>query len=259
MKDKHLPEGHFCWIDLATPDLNKAKKFYGPLLNWTFHDVPMGETDVYSIVHHGEGDAGAMYRLNEEMQAMKIPTHWQSYIKVEDVDKSAEKWKKAKGTVIMGPFDVYDKGRMAIAKDPTGGVVSLWQAKEGARKFQSGNSGTLCWNELLTRDPETAKKFYAQVFDWQYEEKNDGMAYTVINNHGQGIGGIMAMPPKVPAEAPSFWNIYFAVDNYDTFAAAATKAGATTVCPVQDTPYGRFAAFRDNQGAHFSAIQVRPH
>lgn len=255
MKDKPLPEGHFCWIDLATPDLNKAKKFYGPLLNWTFQDVPMGEKDVYSIARHEKGDTGALYRANEQMQSQSVPNHWQSYIKVESVDKTVEEWKKAKGTVIMGPFDVFDKGRMAVVKDPTGGVVSLWQAKQ-IRNFQSGQSGTLCWNELLTRDPEAAKKFYSQVFDWHYEEKGD---YTVINNHDQGIGGIMAMPPQVPAVVPPFWNIYFAVDNYDNFAAAATKAGATTVCPVQDTPYGRFAAFRDNQGANFSAIQVRPH
>lgn len=257
MKEKTLPEGHFCWIDLAAPDLNKAKKFYGSLLNWTFQDIPMQGNDVYSIARRAEGDTGAMYRLTEEMQSQSIPGHWQSYIKVENVDKTVEKWKKAKGTVIMEPFDVFDKGRMAVVKDPTGGVVSLWQAKQ-VRKFATGTPGTLCWNELLTRDLEAAKKFYSQVFDWHYEDLKEETPYTVIHNHGHAIGGIMAMPPKVPTQMPPFWAIYFAVENYDNFAAAATKAGATVACPVQDVPYGRFACFKDNQGIHFSAIQLYP-
>jgi predicted enzyme related to lactoylglutathione lyase len=29
--------------------------------------------------------------------------------------------------------------------------------------------GSFCWNELVTHDPERAKKFYAQTLGWSFE------------------------------------------------------------------------------------------
>jgi predicted enzyme related to lactoylglutathione lyase len=29
-----------CWVDLGTPDLDAAEKFYGPLLGWEIPELP---------------------------------------------------------------------------------------------------------------------------------------------------------------------------------------------------------------------------
>ncbi|MGO9020180.1 MAG: VOC family protein [Syntrophobacteraceae bacterium] len=43
--------------------------------------------------------------------------------------------------------------------------------------------------ELHTHDPEKAKKFYAELFDWKLDNVPD-MDYTIINV-GEGTGGGM--------------------------------------------------------------------
>jgi predicted enzyme related to lactoylglutathione lyase len=37
-------DGEFCWVDLATPDLDASAKFYGELMGWEFEpgEVPEG-------------------------------------------------------------------------------------------------------------------------------------------------------------------------------------------------------------------------
>ena len=59
------------------------------------------------------------------------------------------------------------------------------------------------------------------------------------------------MGAGVPAEVPSFWMIYFDVDDVDATAKAAADAGATLIVPPQDYFGGRFAIIRDPQGATF--------
>src|ERR1700680_1761713 len=41
---EHHP-GKVIWVDLVTPDLDGAKRFYGGLFGWTFRDVSIGEKD----------------------------------------------------------------------------------------------------------------------------------------------------------------------------------------------------------------------
>ncbi len=39
----------FVHLELTTPDVAKAKDFYGKMFNWTFEDNQMGPDMVYSI------------------------------------------------------------------------------------------------------------------------------------------------------------------------------------------------------------------
>ena len=41
---EHHP-GKVIWVDLVTPDLDGAKRFYGGLFGWTFRDVATGDKD----------------------------------------------------------------------------------------------------------------------------------------------------------------------------------------------------------------------
>jgi uncharacterized protein len=35
-------DGEFCWVDLATPDLDASAKFYGELMGWEFEPGEAG-------------------------------------------------------------------------------------------------------------------------------------------------------------------------------------------------------------------------
>ena len=59
--------------------------------------------------------------------------------------------------------------------------------------------GAFSWCELMTPDPEAAKRFYGTLFGWTLEDMDMGQGtYTVIKAGGAGIGGIMKRPPNAP-------------------------------------------------------------
>jgi hypothetical protein len=120
-------------------------------------------------------------------------------------------------------------------------------------------TGALVWNELLSRDYDTAKEFYTAVFSYTYTDiGGDAFQYSTIEVDGHTIGGIGAMPPQVPAEIPSHWRTYFSVDNCDETVELSTKLGGSVLRPAEDMEYGRHADLTDPQGAAFSVITPTP-
>src|SRR5262245_52692684 len=101
--------GTFSWIELATTDADAAKRFYGGLFGWTFEDMPAGPDMIYTMVKLGGQHVGALYKKGGEMA--NVPTHWASYVTVDNVDETAAKAKQNGGTLMKEPFDVMDVGR----------------------------------------------------------------------------------------------------------------------------------------------------
>ena len=115
--------------------------------------------------------------------------------------------------------------------------------------------GAFSWNELITNDPEAAKKFYQALFGWSLVEfpmEND--SYHVVKVEGEEKGGIMKTPPEAEGMPPS-WGIYVTVSNVDETAARAEELGGKVLVPPRDIPnVGRFCVLQDPQGAYLSAI-----
>ena len=165
----------------------------------------------------------------------------------------------AGATIFMEPTQIMEAGHMALFADPTGAVIGLWQPGQHTGAQVANEPNTWCWNELNTRDTPKATSFYRHVFEWD-AETNDmgGMTYTEWKNGGESIGGMLDMPPAVPAEVPAHWLVYFAVSDTDATVAAAEKLGATTLMPATDIPPGRFAVLSDPAGAAFAIIKMNP-
>ena len=34
-------DGEFCWVDLASPDVDASARFYGEMIGWEFQPVPV--------------------------------------------------------------------------------------------------------------------------------------------------------------------------------------------------------------------------
>ena len=249
--------GTFCWVELGTTDGEAAKKFYTELFGWTFTDMPIGPSEVYTILKLNDKDVGALYQLNSEMKAQGIPPHWLSYVSVDSADETAQKAKDAGATLMKEPFDVFTVGRMSVIKDPTGAVFALWQAgtHKGAGIYNVPNS--FCWNELATSDTTTAGDFYSTIFGWGKNVQQMGpMTYTSFMNGERPAGGMYQPPPEM-ASVPPHWLAYFAVDDTDATVAKAGELGGKTIAPPMDIPgTGRFAILQDPQGAVFGVIKL---
>ena len=102
-------------------------------------------------------EAAALSQMGPEQKGM--PPHWTAYVAVESADAAAEKAKQLGGTVVAPPFDVFDAGRMAVLQDPSGAFFSVWQAKPHIGSGVAGETGTVAWNELMTRNIDAAGGF----------------------------------------------------------------------------------------------------
>ena len=253
---KHT-QGMLCWADCSTKDPVANKQFYSSLFGWTQQDDPMGDGQVYTRFQKNGLDVCAASGQMKEEAAAGVPPHWNVYIAVDDVDKIAPRASQNGGKIVMGPFDVFDAGRMAFVQDPTGGVLGLWQAKKHIGAQVNMESNTLCWAELMTSNVDAAGKYYINLLGWQAENVPQ-MSYTLFKVAGQNASGMMALPPPM-ARMPSHWMIYFAVDSCDETVKKVASLGGKVLAPATDIPtIGRFAVFQDPQGAAFAVIQPAP-
>jgi predicted enzyme related to lactoylglutathione lyase len=112
--------------------------------------------------------------------------------------------------------------------------------------------GHFYWNELMTRNIERAKKFYAETMGWNYEAMPmaGGATYWVIKMADEPVGGMFDISAPEFGPVPESWMAYIAVDDVDARVAKAVKAGAKLMKPIFDAPgVGRIAILMEPGGA----------
>jgi predicted enzyme related to lactoylglutathione lyase len=67
----------------------------------------------------------------------------------------------------------------------------------------------------------------------------------------------MEMNPMVPEQVPSYWQVYFTVDDVDKAYNKAKELGAQEMLAPQDFPGGRFSIQTDPQGASFGLLKMK--
>lgn len=257
MEMTSYPPGTPCWVDLAAPDPAVAAAFYGALFGWE-SEAGAAEFGGYrSCTLRGHAVAG-IGQLPDPPPPPGRPW-WTSYVSVTDADATAAAVGAAGGTVLFGPHEVPGLGRFLVFADTVGAVCAAWQPVRHIGAQLVNEPGTLCWNELTTREVEPAKRFYGAVFGWDVVDQRFGStAYVAFTLGGREIAGMMPMDAHWPAEIPAHWMVYFAVDDTDATAARAAELGGSVSVPPTDIPPGRFAVLDDPQGATFSVIAMTP-
>jgi uncharacterized protein len=241
------------WIDVGTPDIDRAVAFYSDLFGW---DVPPGpeEAGGYRIAMlRGRTVCGLGPAMNPG------PPVWTTYVNVDDADAVVALAKANGGTLFVEPMDVMDAGRMAIVADPVGAVIGIWQPGQHPGAGIVNEPGTLCWNELITTDLDASKQFYGAVFGWGAHDQGPAGpgGYTEWKLGDRSVGGMMAKTPDMPAEIPPFWGVYFAVSDADAAIAQVAELGGSVMMGPMDIEPGRFAVVADPTGAVFSVIALK--
>ena len=233
-----------------TTDAEAARTFYGDLFGWQF-DVGPAETGYYATALLNDRRVAGVFSMEADH-----PPVWTTYLATSDGQASADAAVRAGGTIVQATMDVMDLGRMTVLQDPAGGTFGTWQAGTHTGVQLANEAGSLTWNELMTRDYDGAKQFFATVFGCTYTDiGGDAFQYSTIEVAGNTVGGLGTLPAAVPAQVPSHWRVYFAVDDADETVAKAVSIGAEVRRPAEDMPYGRHADLSDPQGAMFSIIK----
>ena len=121
--------------------------------------------------------------------------------------------------------------------------------------------GHFAWHDLMTTDPEAAKKFYAAVVGWGTQDwAGTTPPYTMWMAGDAMVGGVMQLPDEaIKMGSPPHWLTYIETQDIDETYALATKLGARTYVPPTDIPtVGRFAGLADPQGATFALFTPLP-
>ena len=123
--------GSFVWTEIASNDADKCQAFYEAVFEWRFKggDATPG-MDYREFSTGADRPAGGLYQINPEwFGGNPPPPHFMIYVAVDDVDENAKLATELGGTIIRGPMDIPNVGRMCIIQDPTGAMIATFRMK----------------------------------------------------------------------------------------------------------------------------------
>ncbi|HUF83729.1 MAG TPA: VOC family protein [Acidimicrobiia bacterium] len=246
------PPGTPAWVDLRTPDVEDARRFYGGVFGWDSEPADPEHHDSTMFMLRGKRVAGVGQQPSDGGEP-----GWTTYINVDDTAATTARAQAEGATVVQAPHDVGDGTRVAGFVDPVGATIGIWELGPDHGSQLVNEPNTLCWNELATRDIDTARDFYRAVFGWGVRTNPfEGTVYTEWKVGDHSVGGMIQMTDEWPDDVGSHWMTYFAVDDCDASTDHAEELGGKVLDPPIDIPPGRFAVLNDPQGAVFSILEM---
>lgn len=240
------------WFDLSTTDAEAARSFYSQVFGWTADVIPDPNAGGYGFFNLDGKMVGGVGPVQNPQQ----PSMWSAYILVRDTADAVAKAREAGGSVMVEPMDVMGQGTMAFVGDPSGAAIGLWQPAQHQGVEVKGIPGSAAWTELHSRDIDGVKSFYRSVFGWEARDADmGGMPYTEFKLDDTSVAGGTGPTPGEEG-VPSYWLVYFAVEDVDASTSRATELGGTALMPAMDFPGGRFSVIRDPQGAVFGLLRM---
>lgn len=247
--------GKFVWHELVTHDVEKAAEYYRRLFKWEFRDVERGGRHPYRCFSAVGRDLGGIVPLDPRREE---EPHWIPYVTVEDVDGMLPHLEVLGGSRVSGPAELPGFGRCAIARDPGGAYVALHSGGDPDEELPDGmpGPGGIIWNDLLSREPMEAGKFYCGVFGWHLftmDLEAQG-TYYLLRREEVNEAGILLKPES--ARGKSTWLPYVAVSDLNVACVeAAHHGGAIHLPPADLHGAGRFAVIGDPTGGVVALFQ----
>ena len=125
------------------------------------------------------------------------------------------------------------------------------------------HEGRIVWRDLLTHTPEASRKFYGELFGWEFESPGinigfgGGDDYMLIRHNGRLIGGIVDTNALGRRDNISQWITTMSVSDIDAVVARVAAAGGKVMAePESIGSRGRMAVVEGATGAVFALIQT---
>ncbi|SON48809.1 VOC family protein [Vibrio tapetis] len=125
--------GLFSWSELMTTDFDQSLEFYTKVMGWSVREVPGRNNSRYGLItneNSTEPFAG-MLSMPEPLKARGIPSFWQAYVTVDDVEATLGSAVENGAEVVMPAMDIERIGRVASFRDAQGGVISIIKYARG--------------------------------------------------------------------------------------------------------------------------------
>ena len=128
------------------------------------------------------------------------------------------------------------------------------------------HTGRIIWHDLISSDPVASRKFYEELFGWEFEGVGAlfGLggedAYSLIRHNGRLIGGMVnqAKLNNDHDDDISQWIVLMSVADIDAAVSRFESNGGEILTPPTDVAErGRMAVVMDPAGALLALIQTR--
>lgn len=246
------------WLELTTDDPTTARNFYHGVFGWSFSE-PYSELGGYiDIYADGTSVGGLMSSVGMQCpEGGAIPNTWDVYLAVSNADAAVEQAQRAGARLLMGPYQAGDAGRFAMVLDPAGAPLGFWEATGFSGITASDAPGRPTWFESMSMDFDVSLPFYRDVLSWDVswmgpEGGSDGFRYLTHGGGDAAVAGLCDATAFFPAGTPSFWRVYFEVEDADATVIRVQELGGQLISEaVDDSPFGRFATVADPTGATF--------
>jgi predicted enzyme related to lactoylglutathione lyase len=259
-----------CWVDTWQNDPEPTVAFYEGVFGWEAENArPAGSDDAYFICRlRGRDVAAVGAPIPEGAPSQAV---WTTYVWVDSADEAAAKARAAGGSLVVEPFASPDGGRMAVIADPSGAVFVAWEPGEHRGAQLVNEPGAWSMSIVNTRDPDSARRFYADLFGWETETFDTGGAEIELFRQPGFVGGEPQQPvPRdviavmiemdahgLPKEMPPNWSVDFWIDDADAATEQVPELGGAVIVPPQDSPPFRQAVIADPGGAAMSISQLQ--
>ncbi|MCA9539756.1 MAG: VOC family protein [Myxococcales bacterium] len=250
---------HFVWYDLTTTDPDAAIAFYTEVIGWKTSDAHQGD---YTMYGNSETTLGGFSQLPKEAAAHGVPPHWMVYVASDHLETTISKATGLGASVQVPPTVIPDAGRFAVLRDPQGATFALYESTKAYELDPPKTQlGRFSWHEMYADDPETAFKFYSDLFGWAEAGRMPlpGLGDYVMFKGDFELhrGGFAAKPPPM-AKAPSNWLFYITVADLDATLDVVKRLGGDVWNGPMEVPGGDVVAMcHDPQGAAF-ALHMTP-
>lgn len=115
--------GRVEWLDLTVDDASGIRDFYSKVVGWSYTNVEMGYYEDFNMNLPGSQNtvAGICHARGSNAN---LPPAWLVYVRVEDVEASADECKNQGGKVLDGPRRM-GGSNFCVIQDPAGAVLAL--------------------------------------------------------------------------------------------------------------------------------------
>ncbi len=242
--------GKFIWFNLATPNIESSKAFYGAVFGWEFGAATAEGR--FNVISHSGRDIGALVAPKDPAQAKGA--RWISMLSVADSAAAVRLAKQQGGAVVIPPTKVDGRGTHALLRDTDGALFGLLQS-EGDDPTDHIESNEFFWADLLTRDPMMAAGFYRAIAGYEVNQQHlgTGIDRVVLSSGGVKRAGIAPLPKEMTQPG---WLPYVVVDDVPAILAAATKAGGRVLlAPTAELLDGNLAVLADPAGGVLGVVK----